>query len=91
MPEFVFHWMVLGEVYDDLGLERPHRDSAQQQPFPDGEYGRLLHTCSLERPFSDGVHEDVCRGMDEDAQAVGLEDVAGEAVAVVRFVLTPPN
>ena len=81
MPEFVFHWMVLGEVYDDLGLERPHRDGAQQQPFPDGEYGCLFHARSLERPFSDGVHEDVCRGMDEDTQAVGLEGVAGEAVA----------
>ena len=61
MPEFVFHWMVLGEVYDDLGLERPHRDSAQQQPLPDGEYGCLFHARSLERPFSDGVHEDISR------------------------------
>ena len=81
--------MVLGEVYDDLGLERSHRDSAQQQPFPDGEYGRLLHTCSPERPFADGVHEDVCRGMDEDAQAVGLEGMAGEAVALYALLELP--
>ena len=52
MPEFVFHWVVLGEVYYDLGLERPHRYGAQQQPFPDGEYGCLFHARSLERPFS---------------------------------------
>ena len=69
MPEFVFHWVVLGEVEYDLGLECSHRDGAQQQFLPDGEYGRLLHTCSLERPFSDGVHEDVCRGVDEDSQS----------------------
>lgn len=69
MPEFVFHWVVLGEVEYDLSLERSHRYGAQQQPFPDGEYGRLLHTCSFERPFSDGVHEDVCRGVDEDSQS----------------------
>ena len=89
MPEFVFHWMVFGEVYDDLGLERPHRDGAQQQPFPDGEYGCLFHARSLERPFSDGVHEDVCRGMDEDTQAVGLEGVAGEAVAFHALLELP--
>ena len=89
MPEFVFHWVVLGEVYYDLGLERPHRYGAQQQPFPDGEYGCLFHARSLERPFSDGVHEDVCRGMDEDTQAVGLEGVAGEAVAFHALLELP--
>ena len=61
--------LVSQRVEYDLGLERSHRYGAQQQPFPDGEYGRLLHTYSLERPFSDGVHEDVCRGVDEDSQA----------------------
>ena len=89
MPELVFHRMVFGKVENNLGLEYPHCDGIEQQFFPDGEYGGLFQSCSPQRPLADGVHKDVCRGMDEDAQAVGLEGVAGEAVAVHALLELP--
>ena len=80
--DFFSHGMVLGKVQYDFGLEDPHRDGAEQQLLPDGEYGGPLQSRPPEGPLAHGVHEDVCRGMDEDAQAVRLEGVAGEPVAL---------
>ena len=89
MPEFFFHGMVLCKVQDDLGLEDSHRDGVEQQFLPYGEDGRLFQPGSPQCPLTHGVQEYVCRGVDEDAQAVGLEGVAGEAVAVHALLELP--
>ena len=82
VPKFFFHRMMFGEVQYDLGLEDPHRDCIEQQFLTDGENGSLLEARSAKCPLANGVHQYVCRGIDEDAQPVGHEGVAGESVAI---------
>ena len=71
--------MVLRKVQYDLGLEDSHRDCIEQQFLSDGEYGGLFKACSPQCLLAYGVHENVCGSIDEDAQAVCLEGVAGSS------------
>jgi len=89
--------MVLRIIDDDLRLPYLDRYGGEEYPLAYGEQFGILKFRSLEGPVPEGEHQVVCHSVQEDAQAVCVEAVAGESVALhpflempyVQFVLAP--
>lgn len=82
VTEFLPSRHVLWVVKDNLCLEHSHADGHEEKLLAHAEQRGLLHGSALQYTFTDGMEQDVRCGIEEDSQAVSLEGVARESVAV---------
>ena len=85
MGEFLSHRMVFRIVDDDLRLPHLDRYGCEEYPLAYGEQFGVLKFRSLESPVPEGEHQVIGHSVQEDAQAVCVEAVAGETATKYRL------
>ena len=81
--------MVFWIVDDDLRLSHLDGYGCEEYPLAYGKEFGILQLRSLQCPVPEGEHQVVGHSVQEDAHAICVEAVAGEAVAVDTFLEMP--